>query len=135
MLFTPILVLFLIYVKFLEKTKNIKALLQSLILGFGLSAFFLVPAFLEKNLVQTETLTRFDLDFRTHFVTVKQLFLDRFWGYGASVLGPNDTISFQIGWPHWWLAGGGLLIFLKKRNFLMLSLIGIFLFSIFSFIL
>lgn len=131
MLFTPILVLFLIYVKFLEKTKNIKALLQSLILGFGLSAFFLVPAFLEKNLVQTETLTRFDLDFRTHFVTVKQLFLDRFWGYGASVLGPNDTISFQIGWPHWWLAGGGLLIFLKKRNFLMLSLIGIFLFSIF----
>ncbi len=129
MLFAPLLILFLIYAKFLEKSKNLKNLIFSMLLGFGLSAFFLIPAFLEKSLIQTETLTRFDLDFRVHFVTVKQLFLDRSWGYGASVLGPNDTISFQIGWPYWWLVIIGFLLTLKNKRFL--PLVFIFLVSIF----
>ena len=131
MLFSPLLVLFLIYLKVGDKAANFKSVLLSLILGVGLSSFFLFPAFLEKNLVQTDTLTRFDLDFRVHFVTVGQLFLSRFWGYGASVLGSNDTISFQIGWPHWWLVGLGILLFLKKRTVLPLCLIVIFFFSAF----
>ncbi len=129
MLFAPLLVLFLIYIKIIEKSKNMKNLIFGTILGFGLSAFFLIPAFLEKNLIQTEALTRFDLDFRVHFVTVKQLFLDRFWGYGASILGPFDTISFQIGWPHWWLVVVGFLLVLKNKK--LLPLIFVFLVSIF----
>ncbi len=129
MLFSPLIFLTVLFILF--KKKNYKNILLSLILGVGLSAFFLFPAFLEKGLVQTDTLTRFDLDFRVHFVTIKQLFLNRSWGYGASVLGPNDTISFQIGWPHWWLVLVSLFFILKRKNLLLISLLGVFLLSAF----
>src|SRR3989338_7815023 len=78
-------------------------LVLSLLIGVGLSVFFTLPAFIEKDLVTTETLTRFDLNFRVHFTTFPQLFLNPTWGYGASTYGPDDTTSFQVGWPHWWL--------------------------------
>lgn len=40
MLFLPVIFLFLIYLKFSQKTQNFKSLLLSLALGVGLSAFF-----------------------------------------------------------------------------------------------
>jgi len=42
------------------------------------------------------------LDFRIHFVSLYQMFFDRTWGFGASIAGPFDQRSFQIGWPQWW---------------------------------
>lgn len=105
---------FVVLVLFLNGIRNTKKILLGLVLGIGLSAFFILPAFFEKSLVQSENLTKFDLDFRVHFVTVKQLF-ERNWGYGASVLGPNDTISFQVGWPHWLVILGILLILGLKK--------------------
>lgn len=102
MFFTPFIILWGIVFLYIQKWKNWKPLLASFILGLGLSAFFLMPVFLEKNLVQTDTLIQGGSDFRTHFVGVSQLFLDRTWGYGGSFFGPEDTISFQIGWPLWW---------------------------------
>lgn len=127
--FGPVLALWILWCGW-----NSKGSFFRLWIGFGLgvciSSFFLLPAFLEKGLIQNETLTRFDLDFRVHFVSVNQLFFSRFWGYGASVEGPWDGISFQIGWPHWWfvLAGMGIIIwnFFRKRvstNAKMISLI------------
>lgn len=102
MFFIPLYLLWNLMFLYLSKWRNWKFALFSLILGIGLSGFFLIPVFLEKDLVQTETLTRGGSDFRTHFVGVGQLFLDRSWGFGGSEFGPNDTISFQIGWPLWW---------------------------------
>ena len=136
LLFVPALCIWSILYLYLEKGKNFKIVLLAYIISFGLSSFFTIPAFFEKNLVQTESLTRFELDFRAHFVTIKQLFLDRTWGYGASILGPNDTISFQIGWPHWWLVLASLIGILgprtKKKNRLLGGLLLIlFLVSIF----
>ncbi|EKD89947.1 MAG: hypothetical protein ACD_32C00110G0003 [uncultured bacterium] len=136
MFFIPLLLLFIIYVKIFLHPKSFAVLILSIILGFGMSAFFLLPAFLEKNLVQTDNLTRFDLDFRVHFVTVRQLFLDRSWGYGASVLGSGDGVSFQIGWPHWGLVLLSLPLFFflrkdKKILVLYLGILTIFLFSVF----
>lgn len=83
--------------------KRFKRLMLTILLSFGLASFFLLPAFVEKGLVQSDSLTRFELNFRAHFVSIKQLFVSRFWGYGASVEGPWDGLSFQIGWPHWWI--------------------------------
>jgi len=137
LLFIPVLFVFIIFWSVIEKWKNIIPLVRSLLLGFGLSAFFIIPSYFEKNLVQIDNLIRLDLNFRAHFVTINQLFLSRFWGYGASVPGPNDTISFQIGWPHWWIAIVCFPLFLfrfilkKKHNFLPVILIGMFLLSIF----
>lgn len=88
------------------KFKNPKSILYiglSGILGLGLSAFFLLPAIFEQFLIQTQYLTINYLNYVAHFTTLKQLFINRNWGYGPSIFGPNDNISFQIGWPYWWL--------------------------------
>ncbi|TSC88577.1 MAG: Uncharacterized protein G01um10147_73 [Microgenomates group bacterium Gr01-1014_7] len=137
LLFFPVLLIFILYQLVLEKWKNLSSLALGLILGIGLSSFFIFPAYFEKNLVQIDNLIRLDLNFRAHFVTVPQLLFDRSWGYGASSPGTNDTISFQIGWPHWWIVVAAFIMFLfsiiykRKFNSLSLLLFMTFLFSIF----
>lgn len=114
MFFIPLLIIWDIFWIISEKSKNIKPLILSFILGVGIAAFFVMPVFLEKNLVRTETLLEGGSDFRAHFVTLRQLFTDRTWDYGASVFGPVDTISFQIGWPLWWLVVAAMVIAAMK---------------------
>ena len=131
LLFTPILIAWILFWLYQEKWKGIKLALLSLIISFGLAAFFLLPAFSEKGLVQTESLTRAELDFRAQFVKVPQLFTDRSWNYSGSAPLSNDTISYQIGWPLWWLAALGVLyaFLLKGKNKLLVG----FLFIVFGF--
>ena len=74
-------------------------LLAHVLLGWGLSAFFILPALVEKSLLH-QTLNQGYYDFRQHFVGIKQLLWDFSWGYGPSVPGPDDQMSLQIGWPH-----------------------------------
>lgn len=137
MLFIPVFLLLIFYWLIFESRKYIRRLLSGLLIGTGLSAFFILPAYFEKNLVQIDNLIRLDLNFRAHFADINQLFFNRSWGYGASVPGPLDTISFQIGWPHWWIVVFAVLVFLfglrlkSKINFLPVILLTIFLFSIF----
>jgi uncharacterized membrane protein len=102
-LFIPVFFVCLILILYLENWKNFKFLFLSLLFGFGLSAFFIIPAYFEKNLVQTNTLTIFALDFRNHFISVARLFIDRSWGYVGATKSLESSMSFQIGWPHWWL--------------------------------
>jgi hypothetical protein len=68
------------------------------LVGFGLSAFFTLPAFLEKNLTVVNQLAGGYSHYSLHFIYLRQL-VSRFWDYGGSVLGPEDDISFQLGWP------------------------------------
>lgn len=97
---TPIIIFWIMYLFFRSKAK--KELFLAFGLTCGLAAFFLLPAYVEKNLVNVKNLTEGYFDFRAHFVGWKQLFLERSWGYGVSVWGPVDGHSFQIGWPQWW---------------------------------
>lgn len=135
LLFSPIFILLTLYWAKKYGWNNFKPLLMAGVLSIGISSFFTFPAFLERDLVQIDNLVRLDLDFRAHYVTIEQLFFDRFWGYGASFPGPSDTISFQIGWPHWWIVILAFFVFvfsLKKRfNFLLFLFFLIFLFSVF----
>lgn len=135
-LFLPVLILIILYWLISQKWSNLSSVVLGLTLGIGLAAFFIFPAYFEKNLVQIDNLIRLDLNFRAHFVTINQLFFDRFWGYGASSPGTNDTISFQIGWPHWWIAVISLLVLIinfksKRFSLFPLLLFGVFIFSIF----
>jgi len=84
-----------------NKTSFIKRLLL-LLPAIGLGGFYLLPAVLEKDLVTTETMFTGYFNFANHFVSLKQLFFSRFWGYGGSNVLDNDTMSFQLGWPMWW---------------------------------
>jgi len=135
-IFLPILLLWLVYWLVVTKFKSIKLVIATLLFAFGLSSFFVLPAFLEKNLVQTESLTRFELDYRANFVSIKQLFIDRVWGYGTSIPGPEGGMNFQIGWPHWILSLLSVVyIFSKKikkeKKLLVAGITGVFLLSIF----
>lgn len=90
--------------------KRIWALLCGALLGISLAGFFIIPVYLERSLIQDRFFTLEYLFFGGHFVTIRQLFLSRVWGYGPSIYLDQDDLSFQIGWPHWWV--GVLLVFL-----------------------
>ena len=82
-------------------TKNFRSFLKNSFFAFCLSAFFLLPALLESNLVTVNTMTQGFFYYVNHFTTLYELFISRFWGYGASLWGPVDDMSFQIGYLHW----------------------------------
>jgi len=92
----PLLLFFSLWPSFKFKLKNFWPLL----LALGLSAFFLIPAIFESHLTTIKTMTQGYFDYKAHFIGLKQLFIDRSWGYGASLWGPKDDMSFQLGTPH-----------------------------------
>lgn len=101
LMLTPFLALFWLYLILRSKKwKAIFPLIASSILGLGFSAFFLLPAFFEREFIQTKYLTVGYFDFRAHFVAFYQFFSPAF-GYGSSLWGPIDDMSFQIGLTHW----------------------------------
>lgn len=67
-------------------------LIISVIFGLLSSAYFWLPALLDSKLVQYDTV----YNFIDHFPTLQQLYTP-FWGYGASVPGPYDGMSFFLG--------------------------------------
>lgn len=89
----------------------------SLILGIGLASFYLLPALLELDLVNKQYLTSGSYSFKEHFVLPEQLFTTA-WGYGRSVAGPGDAMSFQIGLLQLivLIAGTGLLAYGISRK-------------------
>ncbi len=145
MLFIPLMGLWAIFLILWDKErivfriekkdlKAIKNLFFGIFWGVGLGLFFILPALVEKKFVHVETMFMGYFNYLAHHVSLFQLFLSRFWGYGASVWGPEDEMPFQIGFLHW---GVGLLVlglFLRlwikkkdKRIFLISFFMSIFL--------
>lgn len=101
LIFLPFLLLWFGYLIWQErKGALLFYFLGALFLGIGLSSSFLLPALLERQFIQTAHLTSGYFDFRAHFVAIGQLFSPS-WGYGSSVWGLEDGISFQVGLTHW----------------------------------
>lgn len=102
MMVSPFLLVFIIYLILKEKTKQRKNslyLFSSLFLGIILSAFYAFPALLEMNYSNVLSQIGGGADFRDHFVCKEQLWTS-IWGYGGSVKGCSDGISFMIGKYH-----------------------------------
>lgn len=72
--------------------KYLLSLLWSLLIAFGLSAYYLIPVLLEQKFIQPVA----PFNFYDHFPFIKQLIYSA-WGYGVSIPGPYDGFSFQIG--------------------------------------
>ena len=81
--------------------KRVLNLAASFAWGLGLSAFFTLPAFFERNLVHINSLIGGYFDYMAHFVSFGQLLFSSYWGYGTSEAGPWDEASFAIGIFHW----------------------------------
>jgi hypothetical protein len=68
----------------------------ALALGLGLSAIFWLPGFVEYPYVRVDQWIGGRFAFGDDFVELFQLFSPR-WGFGASIPGPDDDTSFQVG--------------------------------------
>ena len=114
MLIAPFFIFWVIYLVIKEKKlKLIYPLFATSLLGIGVAASFLLPAFFEKSFIQVEHLTGGYFDFRAHFVEIKQFF-STFWGYGASTWLGEDGMSFQLGTVQWLLLGITVLLIVVK---------------------
>lgn len=101
---------------------NIKKNLLSLLFGFLLSAYFLIPGVLE--LSSTIASTRVDLlGYPEQLLCAWQLWTTPFWGYGGSSPGCIDGMSFMLGKPEILIGLIGLigLISLISRMFYLKS--------------
>lgn len=126
MIFLPFVLLWAVLL-FLKR-RNSRFLwfcLGSVIIGIMLSAFYLLPAIFEKDLVHLETTVEGYFSYTEHFKGFKKLFLERSWGYGSSIRevpgAEKDKLSYQIGWVHllgWLLAGVSAKILWKKQRWL-----------------
>jgi hypothetical protein len=80
-------------------------------LGFGLSAFYLLPAAAELGRTQFQESIGPNSYFfyGYHFIELRQL-VDTRWGYGESMPGAADGMSFQIGRVHLAAMAGALAV-------------------------
>lgn len=109
LMFLPIVIVWIVYKKFW------KAILGGAI-SFLISAFYILPVVFESKFIDIGSTITGYFDFHNHFVTSYELFISNFWGYGASVWGPNDGLSLAIGYLQWILPIliVGILILRKK---------------------
>ena len=117
-----------------EKKRVVLLFCFSVFLFLGLTAYFWLPAILErKYTLVDQILTRELANYKLHFVYLRQ-FISSPWGYGGSIFGLNDGMSFEVGKPHFvlsFLAGVLGLYFILKKN--KKGLIFSFLFFLFAF--
>lgn len=81
-------------------------------LGGLLSTFYIVPALLEKSYTQIDAIFSGYFHYSQHFLYVRQFFKVA-WGYGGSQWGPDDGISFFLGYGQWlglFVAGGAMAV-------------------------
>lgn len=85
------------------------------LLALGLSAFYVLPALAEIEYIRIREMTAGYYDFHQHFVSPRQWF-DYRWGFGGSVPGPDDQMSFQIGRVQWLVIGVALVMVVIVRD-------------------
>jgi len=110
--FTPFLIAWILFCLILEKklafskeiVKQLPLFLKflfSALLSLSLSAFFVLPMIFETKYIQIQSMFEEYYHYSVHFASLFQLFISNFWGDGASVPGPNDGLSFMVGYLHW----------------------------------
>jgi len=99
--FTPLILFYVAYLVFSKAKLDFKNILLEaksyfipFVWGGAIAAFFFLPVIFEKQFAHTESMIGGYFDYRAHFVSIKQLFLSTFWGYGSSEMGPADDLSF-----------------------------------------
>ncbi|MBI3939770.1 MAG: YfhO family protein, partial [Acidobacteria bacterium] len=106
LLFTPLLAGFVIFNAWQAGSwRFLRDQSAGFLLGLGLAAFIWLPILTEKNFINVDRLLEDYLRYANHFVYPKQLIFPA-WGYGISLPGDQDGMSFSLGWSHLILIGG-----------------------------
>ena len=107
LLFAPLLLSFVVFQAL--QSKSLRLLLvqwAGLALGLALGASIWLPGLFERQFVKLDRLLDGYLQYTNHFVYLQQL-VETNWGYGLSLPGYGDGMSFSLGWSHLLLAGLG----------------------------
>lgn len=118
-----------------NRAKFAKDVVLTLIFSVLLSSFFFIPALIENKYTMVTLLTSELADYNQHFVYIRQ-FWNSPWGYGGSLYGLEDGLSFQIGKIHIALVCLSTILavylwFKKKFNLVVYLFLAMFLFSVF----
>lgn len=119
LLFSPFILLWMGYWVLRKGYNLIIPFGLSFVLAVCIAGSYLLPAFFEKDLVQSSSLTSGYFNFRGHFVASNQWFYSP-WGYGASLWGDQDDMSFMLGATHWvtFFGTGSLLMIILFSKYL-----------------
>jgi hypothetical protein len=104
MIFTPVLIIWCLFWLWHLNNITMKQFINltiSALWSLGLASFFTLPVLFESKFAHVETLTIGYFNFLAHFLDLRQIFMRINWGYGESVLGPGDTMSFALGYLQW----------------------------------
>ncbi len=82
-----------------SRLRVVAPLAATFVLALMMSAFSWLPALAEQSGTHYEDSTTGMDDYRKHFIDWPQLFSTR-WGFGSSLPGSRDQMSFQVGWVH-----------------------------------
>lgn len=115
-MFLPFLIIFAFVLH-----KNLLRMLYGFVLGLLVSTYFWLPAIIENSVMKYGT---GDFNFIDHFPTLKQL-ITPYFGYGASVPGPYDGMSFFLGALNILLIGATILLIKKAKPIIYWSLLAI----------
>jgi hypothetical protein len=66
--------------------------------GLVLAAFFWVPALAEMDFTRIGRMREGAYRYSDHFLVARNLLDIRFWGFGESLPGPEDTMPLHLGW-------------------------------------
>lgn len=80
--------------------KKLLPIFLAYLTAFGLTAFYSIPAVVEKDQTIIQSIFSGYFAYNNHFLYIRQFLRDS-WGYGGSEWGPNDGISFFFGYAQW----------------------------------
>ena len=116
LLFTPLLIAFLVFTAWTAHSwRLLRHQAYGFLLGLGLGACVWLPSLAERQYVGLARLLEGYLNYKNHFVYMHQLFYSP-WGYGISVAGDQDGMSFALGWSHLLLAATAAIWILWSRR-------------------
>lgn len=125
LMFLPLILIYIFYL--ILQCSNKKYFILSsftlMLLGFGLSAFFWIPAFMEGKYTLRDIVTSGG-EYKESFVMWKDFFISA-WSYGGTII-----LSKQIGFVHWIGVFGSIvsiLILYRNKNKLWIITLGSFL--------
>lgn len=134
-IFMPVILAFVLVLKLLDVKQENKGFLTNIglmfLIGLGLSAFFWLPAIVEKQYIRYDQLM--EKIYHNQFPALRQIIYSP-WGYGLSHPKSSEAggMSYQVGLAH--LLVTGLLLFLVWRLKRMKTLLLLGIFSLASFI-
>jgi dolichyl-phosphate-mannose-protein mannosyltransferase len=100
LLFSPLLLGFAVFLGWRNRSgRAIAGMLIAIAAGTALAAFVWLPALAESKFVYIERSLEATTNYLDHFVYPSQLWSTT-WGFGRSITGSGDDLSFSFGWEH-----------------------------------